>query len=124
VIEVARNLMQNELTLLIEAIFFIYDLNNALQGSQEELSPEYLVLGIPAHLEPIFSFEKQEYVSDRLDYYTKQVRQCLADLPHWLASTLPSTQSARRSSRSPRASRSRASWSSSSGTGRGRSRRR
>ncbi len=39
VIEVSRNLMQNELTLLIEVIFFIYDLNNALQGSQEELSP-------------------------------------------------------------------------------------
>jgi hypothetical protein len=33
VIEISRKLMQNELTLLIEVIFFIYDLNNALQGS-------------------------------------------------------------------------------------------
>lgn len=82
--------MQNELTLLVEVIFFIYDLNNALQGSSEELSPEYLVLGVPANLEPIFSFEQKEQISDRLDYYTQQVKQCLADLPSWLASTSPS----------------------------------
>jgi hypothetical protein len=47
-----------------------------------------LVLGIPSNLEPIYSFEKQEYVSDRLDYYTNQVKECLKDLQNWLASNL------------------------------------
>jgi hypothetical protein len=49
-------LMENELNLLVEIIFFIYNVNNSLTENAEEIPSEYLVLGIPPNIEPILSF--------------------------------------------------------------------
>jgi hypothetical protein len=57
-VEVSRILLQNELNLLMEIIFFIYRIKNVSEGVNDELSTEYLVLGIPKNAEPISSFDK------------------------------------------------------------------
>ena len=50
-------MFQNELNLLVEIIFFIYNYSNALSGKDEEIPTEYMVLGIPPNIEPVISFE-------------------------------------------------------------------
>lgn len=57
-VEVSRIILQNELNLLMEIIFFIYRIKNVSEGVNDELSTEYLVLGIPKNAEPISSFDK------------------------------------------------------------------
>ena len=42
----------------MEIIFFIYRIRSASEGVNDELSTEYLVLGIPKNAEPISSFDK------------------------------------------------------------------
>lgn len=37
-------------------------------------------------MEPIQSFNKNELTSDRLDFYLKQVQECIKELPNWLGS--------------------------------------
>lgn len=78
-------LLENELTLLVEGIFFIYNLSSALTGNSEDIPTEHLVLGIAPSLEPIMSFEEKELISDRLNYYLQQVDKCLEQLPEWMA---------------------------------------
>jgi hypothetical protein len=99
VVEASRILLENELNLLVEVIFFIYNVNNALKGSSEEIPTEKLVLGIPPSMEPIFSFESGQFESDRLDYYSNQAKACITELPTWLKSNSYLTQRNKRNSR-------------------------
>ena len=70
-----------------------------MKGNKEEIPTEYLVLGIPPSIEPILSFEGQDFVSDRLDYYTNQTKACITELPSWLKSKKILMQKNRRNSR-------------------------
>jgi hypothetical protein len=99
IIEVTKTMFQNELNLLVEIIFFIYNYSNALNGKDEDIPTEYLVLGIPPNIEPVISFEGDEFKSVRMDYYIKQVRDCIKELPTWLKSNHVFTQKNKRSSK-------------------------
>lgn len=84
-ISIAQKLLQNELNLLCETIFFILTLSCEIQEKSSEYVTEYLCLGIAPHMEPIYSVSRDQIdQSDRLDYFSDQVDRCIESLPPWI----------------------------------------